>query len=437
MGMFSTEDRHEFKPLLVEIEDRPTSPLSRLFLWLIVGFLVITFLWLYLAKIDIVVTARGKVMPLGEVKVLQPVETGVIKKILVKEGDKVSKGDIIMEIDPSIAETSLGSKLTEHESLVAQVARLEALIYDKTFVFPPEVKDGSIITSQQLLYNSTKNNHLKQQELLHEQLEQVKEQIASAEIDKQRLMSLQTSAAKKLARLESVKEIVAREKYDNAVDKNQELLDQINIKEHDNLGLFSKKTELEKREKALVQEYKNTLLEQYTQKEKEKNALEAEIDMIQFQKTKKFLTSPVDGFVAKLFIHTIGGVVTPAEKLVSIVPSHAPLVIKVSIMNKDRGHVQQGSHCVIKVDTYDFQRYGMLKGEITHIANDATEDEKLGPVFEAYIKPEKLKLEYKGRNYPVRSGMSVSAELKVGQRRVINFFIYPLVKYMDEGMSVR
>lgn len=437
MNLFSTKDRHEFKPLLVEIEDRPTSPLSRLFLWLIISFLVLMFLWLYFAKIDIVVTARGQMIPLGEIKVLQPIETGVVKKILVKEGDKVAEGDIIMEIDPSMAETSLGSKLIEHESLMAQVARLGALIYDKTFVFPSEVKTSSIITSQQLLYTSTKNNHLKQKELLQEQVLQLKEQISSADIDKQRLVTLQISANKKLQRLESVKEIIAREKYDDATDKNQELLDQISIKEHDILGLHSKHLELEKREKALDQEYKNTLLEQYTQKEKEKNALEAEIQMIKFQKTKKYLTSPVDGYVAQLFVHTIGGVVTPAEKLVSIVPSHAPLVIKVAIMNKDRGHVEQGSHCMVKVDTYDFQKYGMIEGEITHIANDAREDEKLGPVFDAYIKPKKLKLEYKGRNYPVRSGMSVSAELKVGQRRVINFFIYPLVKYMDEGMSVR
>ena len=104
------KDHHEFQPLLVEIEDRPLNPLGRSILWIILGIITFGSLWLFIAKIDVVVSARGKIIPSGEIKILQPIETGVIKEIFVKEGDRVYKGQILMQIDPSVTQTSLESK---------------------------------------------------------------------------------------------------------------------------------------------------------------------------------------------------------------------------------------------------------------------------------------------------------------------------------------
>ena len=104
------KDHHEFQPLLVEIEDRPLNPLGRSILWVILGIITFGSLWLFIAKIDVVVSARGKIIPSGEIKILQPIETGVIKEIFVKEGDRVYKGQILMQIDPSVTQTSLESK---------------------------------------------------------------------------------------------------------------------------------------------------------------------------------------------------------------------------------------------------------------------------------------------------------------------------------------
>ena len=138
MDMFSTKDKHEFRPLLVEIEEKPTSPLGRALLWAILAFMVIAALWLFLAKIDIVVTARGKVIPSGEIKVLQPIETGVISSINVVEGEYVTKGQVLMAIDPSVTDTNLDSKLKNLELLDVEVARLIALIQNKEF-YPKKI----------------------------------------------------------------------------------------------------------------------------------------------------------------------------------------------------------------------------------------------------------------------------------------------------------
>ena len=91
----------------------------------------------------------------------------------------------------------------------------------------------------------------------------------------------------------------------------------------------------------------------------------------------------------------------------------------------------------VKIDTYDFQKYGLIHGNVKHIADDAIEDEKLGPVYEISITPTNTTLKGEGKTLPIHAGMSVTAELKVGKRRVIEFFIYPMIKYLDEGLSVR
>jgi len=177
MGLFHTKDRHEFKPLLVEIEDRPLNPLGRMLLWTIVAFMVLGGLWLFFAKIDIVVSARGKIIPYGEIKVLQPIETGVISKLLVKEGELVHKGQVLMEIDPSVTETNLESKEKNLELLEIEIIRLMALIENKDFISPAFCKDTVVLATQVLIFKTSKLGYEQQHLLIEKQVLQVQEQI--------------------------------------------------------------------------------------------------------------------------------------------------------------------------------------------------------------------------------------------------------------------
>ena len=136
-------------------------------------------------------------------------------------------------------------------------------------------------------------------------------------------------------------------------------------------------------------------------------------------------------------VHTVGGIVTPAEKIISIIPKNVPYVIKATVLNQDIGFVKEGMESAVKVDTFSFQKYGLIPAIVTHISDDAIDDEKLGAVYEVYLKPKKDFLIVEGEKVYLNSGMSVTSELKVGKRRIIEFFIYPLIKYLDEGMSVR
>jgi hemolysin D len=130
-------------------------------------------------------------------------------------------------------------------------------------------------------------------------------------------------------------------------------------------------------------------------------------------------------------------VVTPAQKLMIIVPGSAPLTIKASVLNKDIGFIRDSMDVSVKVDAFDFQKYGILSGTVRSISKHSTEDEKLGPVYEVFVTPKETTLLVEGKRVPITSGMSLTAEIKVGKRRVIEFFIYPIIKYLDEGIKVR
>ncbi len=428
------KDKHEFKPAIVEIEDRPVNPLGRAVLWIILSVITFGSLWLFLAKVDVVISARGKFIPTGEIKILQPIETGVISKILVKEGDEVKKGDILMQIDPSVTQTNLETKKRDLELLGFEIIKLKALIDEREITYE---NNSSLFKLQKNLFTNKKESFERQLKLLNEQHNQVIEQLNSIKTDKIKLSQLLQNEQEKEQRLKKVLDLIAKNEYTTVQNTIIDHKENIKKTEFKIKELKSKLNEIAKQKKLNKSEFKSKLLEELTIKKKESNNIKAEIKSIHFRNKKQSIISPVDGYIAKLLVHTIGGVVTPAEKVISIVPKNAPLIIKAEVQNKDIGFIKKGMEVAIKIDTFDFQKYGLVEGTVKHIINDAIEDEKKGLYYEIYVIPKQNYLIIEKEKKLLTSGMGVTAELKVGKRRVIEFFIYPLIKYLDEGVSVR
>jgi hemolysin D len=428
------KDTHEFQPLLVEIQDRPLNPLGRSILWIIFGVIVFGLIWLFVGKIDVVVSARGKVVPSGEIKILQPIETGVISKILVKEGDKVQKGQILMQIDPSVTQMSLESKKKDLQVLMAEVKRLQALVQNKELAFDA----NDIVSLEQYNLFRHQKNTLSQNIIKFEaQKEQAKAQYNSAVSDEHRIKGLLLNEQARLERMEKVLDIIARNQYDEVLKSVHNLSEQLIMSQNKKLEASKHLNEVEQEEKVFKDQLFSTWFEELVQKQKELRLLESEVNAIAFQSKQQQIRATVDGYVGKLLVHTEGGVVTPAEKLISIIPKDAPLIVKATVLNQDIGFVTKNMQSAIKIDTFSFQKYGYLHGEVVNVGNDAIEDEKLGPVYEIKIAPTQTMLMVEGEEKELEPGMSVTAEIKVGKRRIIEFFIYPLIKYMDEGLSVR
>ncbi len=336
--LYKENDAHEFEPLLAEIEQSPINPIGPTIFWLVISFIVMASAWMYFGKVDVVVTARGMVIPDGEQKIVQSLDKGVVSSILVKEGDYVEEGQLLTIINPA-----------EHEP------GLEL------------------------------NNIAEEQAKVAEQIESTKIKLSIANSRKERLSA--------------VKDIITKSSYDEAVEKASVLAHELNAYEAAYTELNNRKEQLEK----------------------------------QIQTIK----APIDGFVNKVEIHTIGGVVTPAQPLMSIVPKDSKLMIKAKVMNQDIGFIDEGMDVSIKVDTFNFQKYGILKGVVTLVAANSIEDERMGPVYEVYVRPENTTLMVEGKEQSIKTGMSTTNEINIGKRRIIEFFIYPLIKYLDESIKVR
>ena len=427
-------DIHEFKPLLIEIEDKPLNPLGRIILYLVLAIMVFATAWLILAKVDVVVSAQGKVIPSGEIKILKPLESGVVSKIFVKESDRVKKGDILIQIDPTVTDASLSSKQDDLAVTNSDIALLEALINESNLS-----KDelNKLNSSQLSLYNSQKQILASTYESNKAKLNSAKLDIKANESEVNRLSLLLNKEEEAKTRLQKVLDLIAKKEYEE-VSKNI-----INLKEQRDIALYrlkesNKKLEeiIEENQKA-IKTIKSSWIETSLNKEKEKRELSAQINAILFSNKTQQIKSPVDGFVGKLLVHTEGGVVNPNDNLISIVPSDAPLIIKASVLNKDIGFLKLDQEVAVKIDTFSFQKYGLLHGNIIEISKDAIEDEKLGLIYEIKIKPKSLDIKVEGETKQLEIGMSVIAEVKTGKRRVIELFIYPIIKYMDEGLSVR
>ncbi|RAI15389.1 MAG: HlyD family type I secretion periplasmic adaptor subunit [Candidatus Melainabacteria bacterium] len=432
--IINTDDSHEFKPILSEIEDAPLSPIGRFTFWLVVSIITITILWVTIAKVDIVISAKGVVIADGESKIIQPLDTGVISKILVKEGDFVKKGQTLMEIDPATTEPQVESIQKNLEDTLLEIERLNATASGKNFNVD---KTSSSADVQQNLYSAsiaTLNNQIA---VKNSEYEQTLDELKSAKEEKRIKQEILNNLSDKEHRMSNVVDVIAFDEYQKVVNDVKTLKAEIIKLNYKINELNSKKIQINKEIRVIKEDFRSKNLDKLADKIKSANELRSNADQIIFRNSKQSIKSPCDGYVDKLFIHTIGGVVTPAQQLFAITPDNTPILVKAIVLNQDIGFVKEGMPASIKIDTFSFQKYGMIEGRVKTVSKNSIEDEKLGRVYEVYITPLSHTLKVEGKDEEIRTGMSLNAEINVGKRRIIEFFIYPLIKYLDEGLSVR
>ncbi len=435
--VFRKDDAYEFKPTMTEIEEQPTSPLGRIVFWVVVATMVFFTTWMCIGKIDVVVSARGMVIPEGDVKIIQPLDTGVVSAILCREGDFVKKDQVLMEIDPSITAPELESKKKSLQYLELEKMRLNASIGKGGFSPDKKTHDVESIRTQHELYRSSVEGLREQLDAKRAELHKTEEEIKAAAGDRVYNTSLLDIAKDREKRLKEVADIISKSEYEKALNDVLTYGNTIEQLTHKLEELAQQKSQVLHEIAYINENFRTTTLKEYSDKHKAATEINAEIDKTNFRNEKQKILSPVDGYVSNLYFHTIGGVVTPAQKLMTVVPFDTPLVVKATVLNKDIGFVKDGMPVSIKIDTFDFQKYGIVNGAMRSISKHSTDDEKLGPVYEVFITPLETTLFVEGKRVPITSGMSLTAEIKVGKRRIIEFFIYPLIKYLDEGIKVR
>lgn len=459
-------DELEFLPAALEIIETPVSPIGRAIVFIIITFAVIALAWACFGKIDIIATAQGKVVPTGRTKIVQPLEAGIVTSIHVRDGDKVHKDDVLLEIDRTIS-TAERNRVS-YELLRAQldVARLTALragLATNTageFIPPPaapahEVQRARAATRAQAEQQAAKILSLDQQiaqkaaeaDGIAAQIDKIEAGLPFiAETAHVREKLLKMEFGNRLAYLDSQLKL-SEQRHDLIVQKRRAV------------EVVAAKAALEASREQNRAEYARGIMTDLAEAEQKAGQLSEDIIKAERKMADQVLRAPVDGTVQQLAIHTVGGVVTPAQQLMAIVPADSRLEAEVMVPNRDIGFVMPGQSAEVKIDTFNFTKYGMLHGEVMTVSQDAIVHEKPADrtaagsapgalsdtsepqgqelVYSTRVSLDRTNMQVDDSIVQLAPGMAVTAEIKTGQRRVIEYILSPLLRYRHDAARER
>ncbi len=436
-------DERQFLPAALEIMETPAHPLGRTLALVIAAFFVIALAWSLIGKLDVVAVAGGSIVPAGGVKKIQPVEIGIIRSILVTDSQFVKKGEPLIYLDSTDSEVDTDQVIREKRKSGLEVKRLEALLgifqgHDKGFIPPEDSEEHAVHEAIEQL-NSDTNTYNAHIEVLNAELDQrySEEDVVLSEIHK---------LSKILPLLEEYEQMLIPLMEKQYYTKPEWLEIQRKLIET-RMNMRIEKFRLEEAKSAInaakkeKEKFKAASLQQVF--EKLRTARDsADSAGLTLRKAKKresqmALSSPVDGVVQQLSVHTIGGVVTPAEILMHVVPRTGPLEVRCRVLNKDIGFIRAGQVAEVKVEAFPFTKYGIIDGLVLHISKDAIPDENLGLVYDVTIIMAATQIYADSRMVDLSPGMAVTAEIKTGKRKIIEYLLSPLMRYQDEALRER
>lgn len=437
--------QYEFLPAAEEIVETPAAPLGALVVWLVALLLIVALAWSYFGRIDIVAVANGKISTEGSTKIIQPAISGVVTNINVHEGQRVKKGETLLALDKTTAEKDVA---TTNQSL--NTARVERDILRRLAVggntddiinnadLPDEAKamlwqfassQTALSAARQQAANGTISNY--QQQLQFNQ--QAKNQL---ETNAQNLKNRKAEIEKRLPNANPVDKLRLQNELSN-IDQRITSADSAVLGQNQQLlQSQSALTQAQNQSQTQTAETNSAFNNQIIAAEKRIIELENNLVKAKQALAQTIITAPVDGTVLSLTVKTIGGVVNAGQQLAQIVPEKVPLYVDAALDNQDIGFVKPGQRVVVKVATYPFQRYGYLEGTVENISPDAIQDDKKGLIYKAKIKLNDDKSS-KQNQLKLLPGMSVSAEITTGRRRIIEFFLDPLITKTEDSLKVR
>jgi hemolysin D len=440
------QEEQAFLPAALEVRDTPPSPIGRAIVWTIMLFFLLTAIWAAFGKVDIVAVAQGKIIPSGHSKLIQPLESGVVRRLHVREGQHVEQGEILVELDPTTSGADLKRLRQQADELRQQIQRGETLNERQ------QAAHRQTPSATETEQTSKKLTPL-QNQLLEAQWGEYAEGLKTLQSEHEKLKAQRATLEARIGKLEATLPLIAERSDDmqtllktNAVARHRvlEVKQERLGAEHDLKTAISQRRELKESEAELsakIDHYKSQFHKQNTETLTEATqqlaATEQEIIKAEVRTQAQRLTAPVDGVVQQLQIHTIGGVVTPAQELMLIVPDEESLEVEALLENKDIGFVEEGQQAEVKIDAFPFTKYGTIDGTLTDISNDAVVDEVKGLVFKTQLALNRSVMQIGKRQVKLTPGMSVMVEVKTGTRRVIEFFLAPLLRYKQESIRER
>ncbi|MHB1198391.1 MAG: HlyD family type I secretion periplasmic adaptor subunit [Polaromonas sp.] len=438
-------DEAAFLPAALSLQETPVHPAPRRFAWGLMILFVLALLWAILGQVDIVAVAPGRIIVSDRTKVIQPLEASVVRRVLVKDGDRVQAGQVLVELDPTMASADKASVQEQLKAQASEVMRTRALLQllSKKELLAPMLRG---------LEADSANDQATQAQLLSEWQD-----------IRAKLVKFDAEAARRQAEIATVKETIAkleatvpmaqtreadfkklvREGYISGhatQDKTRERVElerDLAIQRARLAEALSTLRETEQAKASYRAETTRTLSDRQAQASSKYSQLESDAVKASQRERLTQLTAPVAGVIQQLAIYSVGGVVTSAQPLMIVVPDSASVTAEVSIANQDIGFVNAGQMAAVKLETFPYTRYGTVSARVDIVTADAVTDEKKGSYYPATLTLSQKDMDIDGKRIPLSPGMNITAEIKTGKRRVIEYLLSPVQRAGSESLRER
>lgn len=445
-GRFATRlhaEEAEFLTGIHSILHAPVPLTARIFPLVLMALFVIALSWSFVSETDVVSSTQGKVIPSTRVKLIQPAEQAVVKKIFVREGQAVRAADALVELDNTLSVADRNQVQHELQVDLARAARLQLLAganHDDSPKLPYiEGIDSQIMEDEQVLLNAAWQTHVLEQRTLDRKIENFRSDIRGLEAETARLSALIEFSTHRVERVRILAEKghATRASLEDAEEQLVERKFEMATKRENIVGKRSDISLTEEEKRASREKFRQQQLESLAQTEKEISGLEKEMEKLDFQVRQMILRAPIDGTVLDMDINTEGGVVQPAAVVMKIVPKESPLEVEALVLNRDIGFIHSGQRVKVKIETFTFTKYGAIEGTVRKVAQDATHDDKLGTVYRALVDLDKDQVKVESQEVRLKPGMNVTVDIETGKRRLIEYILTPILKYQDEALRER
>ncbi|MFW8588712.1 HlyD family type I secretion periplasmic adaptor subunit [Rhizobium beringeri] len=430
----------EFQSDAVELEERAPPRVARMTLYCVTALIASAIIWASVSSIDEVVIAPGKLVTTQPTIVVQPLETSIIRTIEVKAGEVVHAGQTLATLDATFSQADVDQQQAKFSALDAQVRRIEAELAGDDYTAegtPDQMLQAQLFGQRRAFYMAQLQNFEQQIAGQSAALAASKNQEAVLN-DRRDGLSQIEAARERLYNKQSGSLITLLGSRDARLDVESDLT-AVRGRADEAEHAYAK---LRADRQAFIEDFRRAAMEQLVELRGQRDMADEELKKMALRRNMVVLTAPADSVVLDLAQRSVGSVVREAEPVVTLVPINVPLEAEVSINTRDIGRVGVGKEARIKLDAYPFQKYGTATGEVRTISQDtfltgqqeAATSQPAAPFFKARILLADTRLN--ATDVPVRllPGMTVTTEIKVGNRTVISYFLYPLLRGLDNAI---
>lgn len=455
-------DELAFLPAALSLQASPPHPAPRRVMWSIQVLFMLALLWSILGQVDIVAVAPGRIAISEGSKLLQPFETSVVTKIWVHNGDKVRQGQVLVELDPTSAKADSSRIAQESHAALSELWRTRALLASLASHRAPALPDAPdaglpLLPAEELslarsLLQAEWQDIKAQQDKLDADIEARKAELQTVREQVAKLVATLPLAQKREADFETlanqgfVSRHAGQDRTQARIEMEQDLATLRARREETKAAI----TQAQQSRSAWVADTLRALNDRQAKADLQFRQLQSEGLKSSQRERLTTLRAPVDGTVQQLAIHTTGGVVTPAQVLLVVVPTQAKVVAEVSLENKDVGFVRAGMPAEIKLETFPYTRYGTVSASVATITADAVMEARTGSdvkapstaaggvaTYQATLALTQPSIVVDGRTMALTPGMNLSAEIKTGQQRIIEYLLSPVRSHLGESLRER